>query len=62
MRPVLTTVLAAPSSLVATLAAAHPGHMEEVAGHTHYGEVAAMAAVAVLCGLAIIGFMRLKGR
>ncbi|MBO6551369.1 MAG: hypothetical protein JJ926_10250 [Roseitalea sp.] len=49
--------LAAAFSLAATAAFGHPGHVEEVAGHTHWlGWGAAAAALLVVAGALVLGY------
>ena len=49
--------LATTLSSLATSAIAHPGHIENAAGHSHYVVVGALVAAAVI---AVWGFRKIK--
>lgn len=55
--------LAATGSLAALPALAHPGHVEEVAGHSHWlSWGAGAAAIAILAGALVIGYRTVSRR
>ncbi|MBO6637243.1 MAG: hypothetical protein JJ920_04835 [Roseitalea sp.] len=55
--------LAAAATLSATAAFAHPGHVEHVAGHSHWlGWGAAAAALLIVAGALVLGYRAIARR
>ncbi|MEM9910278.1 MAG: DUF6732 family protein [Pseudomonadota bacterium] len=44
--------------VVGTMAAAHPGHLHEAAGHTHWFAAGALAAAAVIALTVLVALVR----